>query len=240
MRIIKPTTSQMVNYRVATRPSFFLAVSFVAYRVTAAFGQPTSSRTIMTETTNWSSIDKPSKPEMKDAKFWDRFAEGYSKRAIADEESYQKKLQITREYFKPDSAVLEFGCGTGETALLHAPLVQHIHGIDFSSKMIEIAKEKATSHNVKNVDFETMGIDTLSVPDESYDIVLGLNVLHLVSNKDEVVSKVHSLLKPGGYFVSSSACIGDMGGVATSIFRCIGPVGNLFGLLPTVNAFSAK
>jgi ubiquinone/menaquinone biosynthesis C-methylase UbiE len=106
--------------------------------------------------------------------------------------------------------------------------------------MIQIAKEKATAHNVNNVDFETMGVDTLSVPDESYNIFLGLNVLHLVSNKDEVVSKVHRLLKPGGYFVSSSACIGDMNGVATSIFRCIGPVGNFFGLLPTVNAFSAK
>jgi ubiquinone/menaquinone biosynthesis C-methylase UbiE len=177
---------------------------------------------------------------MKDAKFWNRVAEGYSKRPIDDEESYQKKLQITREYFTPDSRVLEFGCGTGGTALLYAPLVQHIHGIDFSSKMIEIAKEQATAHNVENVDFETMGIDALSAPDESYDIVLGLNVLHLLSNKDEVVSKVHGLLKPGGYFVSSSACIGDMGGVTASIIRCIGYVGNFFGLLPTVNAFTAK
>jgi hypothetical protein len=29
--------------------------------------------------------------------------------------------------------------------------------------MIQIGKEKATAHNVNNVDFETMGVDTLSL-----------------------------------------------------------------------------
>ena len=43
-------------------------------------------------------------------RFWDRSAERYSKRPVADEASYQKKLAITREYFRPDMQVLEFGC----------------------------------------------------------------------------------------------------------------------------------
>ena len=36
------------------------------------------------------------------AKFWDNIAERYAKQPIADEASYQKKLQVTREYFRPD------------------------------------------------------------------------------------------------------------------------------------------
>ena len=59
----------------------------------------------------------------KPIKFWDKHAEGYSKRPVDDEESYQKKLQITRDYFRPDMEVLEFGCGTGTTAISHAPYV---------------------------------------------------------------------------------------------------------------------
>ena len=55
-------------------------------------------------------------------KFWDKIADKYSKQPIVDEASYQKKLQITQEYFKPDMEVLEFGCGTGSTAIIHAPL----------------------------------------------------------------------------------------------------------------------
>ncbi len=47
------------------------------------------------------------------SKFWDKHAERYSKSPVADEESYQKKLQVTREYLQPDMEVLEFGCGTG-------------------------------------------------------------------------------------------------------------------------------
>ncbi len=61
------------------------------------------------------------------ARFWDKIAERYSKRPIVDEAAYQKKLQVTREYFRPDMEVLEFGCGTGSTAITHAPYVKHIH-----------------------------------------------------------------------------------------------------------------
>jgi len=69
------------------------------------------------------------------AKFWYKIAERYSKQPIADEAAYQKKLQVTREYFRPDMEVLEFGCGTGSTAIFHAPYVKHIQAIDILSKM---------------------------------------------------------------------------------------------------------
>ena len=68
-------------------------------------------------------------------KFWDKIAERYSKRPVADEESYQRKLQVTRNYFRPDMEVLEFGCGTGSTAIVHAPNVKQIHAIDISARL---------------------------------------------------------------------------------------------------------
>jgi hypothetical protein len=43
------------------------------------------------------------------SKFWDKIAERYSKRPVADEAAYQKKLQVTREYFRQDMEVLEIG-----------------------------------------------------------------------------------------------------------------------------------
>ena len=84
------------------------------------------------------------------AKFWDKTAESYSQQPIADEAAYQKKLQITQKYLKPDMSVLEFGCpkgyrfayGTGGTAIIHAPYVKHLRAIDFSSEMIKIAQGK--------------------------------------------------------------------------------------------------
>ena len=68
-------------------------------------------------------------------KFWDKIADHYSKQPIADEAAYQKKLQVTQAYFQPEMEVLEIGCGTGSTALIHAPYVKHIRAIDFSANM---------------------------------------------------------------------------------------------------------
>ena len=127
-----------------------------------------------------------SKAEAQAGKIWNRFADGYYKKPIQDQESYQKKLEMTREYLKPQSSVLEFGCGTGGTALLHAPFVRDIVGIDLSSRMIEIAQHRTKDSNVKNVQFECAGMDSLDKANESYDVVMGMSVLHLMPDKDNI------------------------------------------------------
>jgi ubiquinone/menaquinone biosynthesis C-methylase UbiE len=170
------------------------------------------------------------------ARFWDRIAERYAKRPVADEAAYQKKLQVTRKYFQSNMEVLEFGCGTGSTAIAHAPYVKHILAIDISSKMIEIARGKAEAGKVENVTFRQSTIDGFLAPDQSFDAVLGLSILHLLDNKEEVIAKVHRMLKPGGIFVTSTACIGD----TMKFFRLIVPIGKLFRLMPTVKVFTTK
>ena len=110
------------------------------------------------------------------AKFWDKIAERYSRRPVADDAAYRKKLEATREYFQPDMEVLEFGCGTGSTAITHAPYVDHIHAIDISKKMIEIAQGKADAKNVENMTFQQSTIDEFSVSDQTLDAVLGLSM----------------------------------------------------------------
>jgi ubiquinone/menaquinone biosynthesis C-methylase UbiE len=77
------------------------------------------------------------------ARFWDKVAERYARRPVDDEAAYQHKLQVTRDYLTPGMTVLEFGCGTGTTALAHAPFVKRILATDVSPKMIEIARRKA-------------------------------------------------------------------------------------------------
>ncbi len=134
----------------------------------------------------------------KSTRFWDRIAERYSKQPIADEAAYQKKLQVTRKYFRPEMKALEFGCGTGSTAIAHAPYVKHILAIDISSKMIEIAQGKSDTKNIENVNFKQSSIDEFSVADQTLDAVLGLSILHLLDNKEEVIAKVHKMLKLGG------------------------------------------
>ena len=65
--------------------------------------------------------------------------------------------------------VLEIGCGSGTTAIAHAPLVGHIRATDLSTKMVEIAKDKAKAAGITNVTFEALSVDALGVPDASID-----------------------------------------------------------------------
>ncbi len=169
-------------------------------------------------------------------KFWDKIADKYSKQPIADEASYQKKLKVTQDYFNPDMSLLELGCGTGSTAIVHAPFVKHIRAIDISSTMIKIAQDKAEAQNIENVTFEQLTIEELEAEDGTYDAVLGLSILHLLENKEEALAKIYKILKPGGLFVTSTACLGDN----MSWFKIIAPIGRFLGFFPLVKVFTVK
>ena len=168
--------------------------------------------------------------------FWDKIADRYSKRPVADEAAYQKKLQVTRDYLRPDMELLEFGCGTGSTAIVHAPYVKHIHAIDISARMIDIAQGKVDTTDIKNITFEQATINEFSAPDQSFDAVLGLSILHLLEDKEATIAKVYKMLKPGGLFVTSTACLGD----TMKYFKLIAPIGKRLGLMPLVTVFTTK
>ena len=142
------------------------------------------------------------------AEFWDRVAPSYSKRPITDAESYARKLAATQALMRPNMRVLEFGCGTGSTALEHAPHVAHIEATDVSAVMIAIGREKAEHAGIDNVSFRQSGVEEFDA-DDSYDMVLALNLLHLLPDRMAALSKVHRLLKPGGLFISSTVCLAD-------------------------------
>jgi len=172
----------------------------------------------------------------KAAKFWNRIANYYSRQPVGDEVAYQKKLQVTREYFRSNMEVLEFGCGTGSTAITHAPYVKHIQAIDISSKMLAIARDKAKANNIDNISFQCITIEELNQPNEGLDAVLGLSILHLLEDKEAVIAKVYKMLKPGGLFVTSTTCLGD----AMKFFKIIAPIGKLLGLMPLIKFFTIK
>ncbi len=172
----------------------------------------------------------------KTARFWDFIAKRYARQPIADEASYQKKLEVTQTYFRPDSEVLEFGCGTGSTAIVHAPKVKHIRATDVSSKMLKIARSKVETQGIENITFEQVTIEDLEAPDGSVDMVMAHSILHLLEDKEAAIAKAFKMLKPGGVFVTSTVCLGN----SMKWFRFIAPVGHFLGVLPLVNFFTAE
>ncbi len=171
-----------------------------------------------------------------DARFWDRIAKRYSRKAVPDQAAYETKLAKTDSYLEHDDRVLEIGCGTGTTALHHAPRAGHILATDISSKMIDIARVKARAGGVDNVRFEVSSIDDLDATAGQYEVILAHSILHLVADVPRTLRQLHRMLKPGGLLISNTQCIGD----SAAWLSWVAPLGRMLGVLPRVNVFRER
>jgi len=168
--------------------------------------------------------------------FWNWTAERYSRQSITDEASYQKKLTMTQKHLTPDTRVVEFGCGTGSTAVIHAPLVKSYHAIDVAENMIDLARAKSVEAGLSNIQFTVGTLEEANVPDASSDAVLALNILHLVPDLDATLATVARVLEPGGRFFSSSVCLKELKGP----LRRLAVVARILPFLPTVGSISVS
>ena len=85
-----------------------------------------------------------------------------------------------------------------------------VKGIDISSRMIEAAIRKTGEGNIKNVGFMQSTLFDERLKRESYDVILAFNILHFFKDTNEVIKRLYELLKPGGFVISVTACIGEM------------------------------
>jgi ubiquinone/menaquinone biosynthesis C-methylase UbiE len=142
--------------------------------------------------------------------------------------SYEKKLKKTQSYFNKNMNVLEIGCGTGMTGVLHAPFVKEYVATDISSQMVDLARKRAFEASVKNMKFEVNSYNNLSIPDGSMDAVLAMSLLHLVQTPDDCLRIIHKKLRKDGLFISSTMCLGDK----MNFLKVVLPVMRFFGLAP--------
>lgn len=146
----------------------------------------------------------------KDNRFWDKLAERYAKQPIANLASYERKLEVTKARLSPTDVILDIGCGTGSLALELAPHVAEVHALDFSGEMIRIGRRKADAQNVTNVSFHQSTLEaSQAFQPGQFDGICAYNILHLVEDRPATLQRIFELLKPGGFFVSSTAVLGD-------------------------------
>ena len=144
----------------------------------------------------------------KSEKFWNQAASNYDNTEEKFEFIHRRSRENIKRYLKDTDIVLDYGCGTGTTACEISGLVKTVRAIDISTAMIEIAKGKAATGGVVNVDFEQADIFDEEFENGSCDVVLAFNMLHTVPDPESVVQKTIELLKPGGLFISVTPCLG--------------------------------
>jgi 2-polyprenyl-3-methyl-5-hydroxy-6-metoxy-1,4-benzoquinol methylase len=164
---------------------------------------------------------------------WDTLAGKWDKPGVSLGESDIKLVEKTKKYLNAKSIVLDCGCATGSICFEIANQVKEIHGIDISSKMIEIAQRKAAERQIPNADFRHMTIFDESLKNESFDLILVLSTLHLLKDPPRVMKRINRLLKPGGFFISATPCLGEKRSIRIPLFLL-----SKIGILPYIVFFS--
>ncbi|MEM7075668.1 MAG: class I SAM-dependent methyltransferase [Pseudomonadota bacterium] len=170
-----------------------------------------------------------------DPKFWDRHAPGYAKRPISDMSAYEATLDRIRTYLTPDARVLELGCGTGGTALRLAEDAGAVLATDISEGMIEQAHKRPPAPNVT---FRAADVFDPELKDRQFDVVLALNLMHLLPDMPEFLTQVRKKVAPGGLFISKTPCLSEPGlGLKFGLLKAAIPVMQLTGHAPFVEFF---
>jgi len=97
--------------------------------------------------------------------------------------------------------LLDVGCGLGESSVYFALLGAEVTALDLSPEMVRTACELARFHGTAVTGVVSPG-ETLSVPDEQFDLVYIANTIHHVTNKRLLFSEIRRVLRPGGRFFS--------------------------------------
>jgi SAM-dependent methyltransferase len=94
-----------------------------------------------------------------------------------DEESSREETEALLEgaTLSPGMRVLDLACGAGIPTLDVARRVGPkgtVVGVDLSSRVLEVARERAARAKIRNTEFQTANIEQLPFPDSSFDRVV--------------------------------------------------------------------
>jgi ubiquinone/menaquinone biosynthesis C-methylase UbiE len=115
-------------------------------------------------------------------------------------------VYIAREWGIADGKVLDVGTGTGRLAIEFAKAVSGVQvvGLDLSEVALKLARENVQDGDMSLRTSLKMGdAEDMPFEDDTFDLVISSNTLHLVKNPVSMFNEIHRVLKPQGRFLIS-------------------------------------
>ena len=130
--------------------------------------------------------------------FWDKNAGRYDRFMRKDRAAYDEMYALIRPVVK-GKTVLELATGTGLIAKNIVNAAAHIEASDTSAEMIREAKRRNYSAKLY---FSVQDMFCLPYADESFDVVIVSNALHIVPQPEKALAEIHRVLRDDGVLIS--------------------------------------
>ena len=130
--------------------------------------------------------------------FWDKNAGRYDRFMRKDAAAYERLYRLLRPVVR-QKTVLELATGTGLIAKHIVHSADHIEATDASQEMIEQAKQGVKSAKLY---FSVQDMFQLPYADQSFDVVIVVNALHIVPEPEKALSEIRRVLKDDGVLVA--------------------------------------
>ena len=130
--------------------------------------------------------------------FWDRTAKIYDHFMKKDHKAYKQMYSLIYPVVR-HKQVLELATGTGLIAKHIVRSADHIEATDASQEMIEQAKQGVKSTKLY---FSVQDMFHLPYADESFDVVIVANALHIVPEPEKALPEIRRVLKDDGVLVA--------------------------------------
>jgi len=98
----------------------------------------------------------------------------------------------------PPLIVADLGAGEGASALLLAQRAKKVIAVDSSARMIEVGREQAQRHGVKNVDYRLGDMEEIPIGDGEVELVFFSQSLHHALHPERALGEAARILVPGG------------------------------------------
>lgn len=130
--------------------------------------------------------------------FWDKNAGRYDRFMRKNRAAYEKMYGLIRPVVK-GKTVLELAAGTGLIAKNIVNAAAHIEASDTSAEMIQEAKRG--NHSAK-LHFSVQDMFRLPYADESFEVVIVSNALHIVPQPEKALAEIHRVLRDDGVLIA--------------------------------------
>ena len=130
--------------------------------------------------------------------FWDKNVGRYDRFMRKDTAAYEQLYELLRPVVR-QKTVLELATGTGLIAKHIVRYADHIEATDASQEMIEQAKQGVKSAKLY---FSVQNMFHLPYADQSFDVVIVVNALHIVPEPEKALSEIRRVLKDDGVLVA--------------------------------------